>query len=136
MDIEIINELKKRLIEQGNILDIGFGAGRISFDILGELTVRKIPGIESRKKEETERDISTFLGPEMDKGIYGLRKCNGTIDLFDYYKYKVSGLESEPLDLESFNETVNIIFDKTFQDFVGENRNWFDLNFVQCLTLH
>jgi hypothetical protein len=126
MDIEIINELKQRLTGQSIVLDIGFGAGRISFDILGELTIRKIIGIESRKKEEVNRDYNTFLGPDNDKGIYGLRKSDGTIDIFDYYKYRVSE-QNEPMDLESFNEIVNINFDRTFKDFVKENRNYFDL---------
>lgn len=126
MDIEIINELKKRLTGQSIVLDIGFGAGRISFDILGELTIGKVNGIESRKKEEIEIDYATFLGPDNDKGIYGLIKSDKTIDLFDYYKYRVSGRDKS-MDLESFNETVNISFDKSFKEFIRENNDRFDL---------
>jgi hypothetical protein len=81
MDKEIIDNIKERLIEQSSVLDIGFGTGRISFEIFSEITPRKILGIESRKKEEIERDYNTFLGPEIDKGIYNLCKSDGTIDL-------------------------------------------------------
>jgi SAM-dependent methyltransferase len=125
MDNEIINELKERLGGQSIVLDIGFGAGRISFDILGELTIGKIRGIESRKKEEIETDHLTFLGPENDKGVYGLIKSDNTIDLFDYYKYRVG--ENKSMDLESFNEKVDFSFSKTFKEFIKENNDRFDL---------
>ena len=121
MDKDVLDELKSRLNGQSLILEIGFGTGRVLFNILNEIVPKKIIGLESQSKEKIESSYQLF-----DKEFYSLEK-NGKIELFHFYQSLAQNLEIVPLDKNFFNKIVTLNFNTSLAQFTKSNQLRFDL---------
>lgn len=129
MDKVVIDVLKRKINQHSSVLEIGFGSGRILFDMLWFVNPERIVGLELASKLEIENSVSLFSdwGKEQDKRVSEIKK-DGRIDIFSYYQYYTQQfLGVYPFDQNVFNEKVKLNFETTLDQYLQTANSQFDL---------
>jgi hypothetical protein len=109
---ELISKLQENLRVNSYILDIGFGNGLLTFQLLHELHPKLIKGIESLSLEETET--------VEQQGGYDDFDLKGRVPRYEFYKLVAGRLHHEPYDQRMFHEKVNFLHDLSFSNYKDE----------------
>ncbi|MEO7990471.1 MAG: class I SAM-dependent methyltransferase [Chryseolinea sp.] len=128
MDSRIVDKLREKLSGRPKVLDVGFGTGRIVFDILMSLDPIQIVGIESQTRAQIQSCLQPFVyhGITQDKGVLSL-VSDREIDLFDYYQHYAKTLEKTAVDFDTFDRNVQLHFEMEFDKFLALDKSRFDL---------
>lgn len=118
-----LKQIINSIIDNGLVLDVGFGTGYKSYQLFHAKNDLHIIGIEKNNKINLESDLYRLFGQDHDNELEDIfRKNNNKIKYYEFYEHIAKKyLKTKSISENNYKTVFDFQFDIKFEDYEKKN---------------